>query len=356
MKTELPSLRWRQSGVDHVLKLLPGGRIGFLSDEMLAEAEAAGDRPDEKIAAIRAGDVLRVRALQKAQGPEGKEIATEPLDQWEEQLPGPGGPIPVTLCRPADRAEGPRPCIVYFHGGGWQYGNRAIVQPFCRFLAQEAGALVVNPEYRLAPEHPWPAGPEDAWAVLTHVYAHAQELGVDRARITVAGDSAGGNLAALCAHRDRDLGTGMVRRQVLYYPALAVRDTEGLAGFHFSLADYCYDDSQKHLIEPRVMAIYNAGRRSEANYIPADVSTADKAVSPLWDDDFSRLPETLLIAAQYDYLTQQCRAYAARLAEAGVPVTLMNYCGMAHAFVDRCGVYPQADDSLRAFAALVKKP
>ena len=81
----------------------------------------------------------------------------------------------------------------------------------------------------------------------------------------------------------------------------------------------------------------------------------DKAVSPLWDSDFSRLPETLLIAAQYDYLTQQCRAYAARLAAAGVPVTLMNYCGMAHAFVDQCGVYPQADDSLRAFATFVKK-
>ena len=128
METDIPSLRWRQDGVDHVLKLLPGGRIGFLSDELLAQIEAAGGRPDEKVAAIRAGDIPRVRALQKAHGPEGREIATAPLEQWEDRLPAPGSPVPATLCRPSAPAAGPRPCIVYFHGGGWQYGSRAIVQ------------------------------------------------------------------------------------------------------------------------------------------------------------------------------------------------------------------------------------
>ena len=147
----------------------------------------------------------------------------------------------------------------------------------------------------------------------------------------------------------------MIRRQILYYAALSVRDVEGLSGFHFGLEDYIYDDSQKTMIEPRILAIYNASRRSEQNYLPRNVSSRDPRVSPLWDTDFSCLPETLLITAQYDYLTQQSRAYAGRLAAAGVPVTLMNYCGMAHAFVDKCGVYPQADDSLREVAAFLRK-
>lgn len=349
----LEALRWRQGGVEHVVKLLPGGRIGLLSDEILAEAAAAGGKPGEKIAAIRAGDVARVRAIQQAEGPEGKEIATEPLYQWEETLPGPEGPVPVTLCRP--QPAGIRPCLVYFHGGGWQYGSRAMVQPFCRYLAQEADALVVNVEYHLAPEHRWPAGFEDCWAALCWVHAQAERLGVDPARISVGGDSAGGNLAALCAHRDRDQGGHMVRRQILCYAALSVRDVEGLPGFRFGLEDYIYDDSQKALIEPRILAIHNASRRSETNYLPEGAASRDPRVSPLWDTDFSGLPETLLITAQYDYLTQQSRAYAARLAAAGVPVTLMNYCGVAHAFVDKCGVYPQADDALREAAAFLRR-
>lgn len=352
MQREFESLRWRQYGVEHVIKLLPGGRVGVLSDEVLAEILAAGGQPDEKVLAIRAGDVQRVRALQE---PEGREITVTPLEQWNEEVPGPGGSVPATLCRPAAGAA-LRPCVVYFHGGGWQYGGRAVVQPFCRYLAEQADALVVNTEYRLAPEHRWPAGLEDCWAVLRWVYDRAEELGIDPGRITVAGDSAGGNLAALCAHRDRDEGLGMVRRQALYYAALAVRDVEGLEGFHFGLEDYVYEDSQRAMIEPRILAIYNARKRSENNYLPKGVSTREARVSPLWDSTFSGLPETLLITAQYDYLTQQSRTYAERLASARVPVTWIDYCGMAHAFVDKCGVYPQADDSLRELAAFVKKP
>lgn len=352
-KEYFETLCWLQAGVDHVVKLLPGGRIGTLSDEVLGEASTVDGKPEEKIAAIRAGDIARVRFIQRTEGPEGKEIAVEPLCQWEETLLGPNGPVSVTLCR--SQSTRIRPCLVYFHGGGWMYGSRAMVQPCCRYLAQEADALVVNVEYRLAPEYRWPAGLEDCWAALCWVHAQAERLKVDPNRIAVGGDSAGGNLAALCAHRDRDQGSHMVCKQILYYAALSVRDVEGLPGFHFSLEDYLYDDSQKELIESRILAIYNASRRSEQNYLPKGVPSKDPRISPLWDTDFSCLPETMLITAQYDYLTQQSRAYAARLAAAGVPVLLMNYCGMAHAFVDKCGVYPQADDSLREAAVFLRR-
>ncbi|MDD3429668.1 MAG: alpha/beta hydrolase [Oscillospiraceae bacterium] len=345
------SLSWTQNGVNNIVKLLPGQRIGTLAKEICDEKKAAGDTVSEKVQAIRDGNVEKVRSLQTI--PEGREIATAQLMQWDEYICAPQDTVvPVTLYRQLE-PKAMRPCVIYFHGGGWQYGNRTVVQPVCRYLAQQTDALVINTAYRLAPENPWPAGFQDCWAVVCWTYAHAQQLGIDKTRITVAGDSAGGNLAALCSHKDRTEGLNMIEKQVLYYPALAVRDTDGLEDFEFNLENYVYDDSQKHWIEPFIMAIYNAGKRSESNYIPANINTKDSRVSPLWDKSFINLPKTLLITAQYDYLTQQARAYAKKLAQANVPVTMINYCGMVHAFVDKCGIYPQAEDSLNEAADFV---
>ena len=153
MKVNLPCLQWTQDGVVRMIKLLPDGRIGFLSKELAEEARCSGTVPNEKIAAIRRGDVQAVRRLQK---PEGRELATTPLQSWEETVQSSAGSYPVTFLRPEGPApaEG-RPCILYFHGGGWQYGSREIVLPFCRYLAEQANAVVAVPEYHLAPEHRW---------------------------------------------------------------------------------------------------------------------------------------------------------------------------------------------------------
>ena len=267
-------------------------------------------------------------------------------------MAGPSGPFDVTYCQPKTPTPPKgRPCILYLHGGGWQYGSRKGVLPFCRYLAEQANAVVAVPEYHLAPEHRWPAALEDCWQLLCRLHAQAETRGIDPARITVAGDSAGGNLAALC---DRDRSLGMVNSQVLYYPALSVRETDGLKDYHFGLEDYIYDDAQSEWIVPRILAIWNAGKRSEDNYLPEGVNSRMASVSPLWDSDFSGLPRTLLITAQYDYLTSQAKTYAHYLAAAHVPVTWVNYCGVGHAFVDKCGVYPQADDSLKMAAEFVR--
>ena len=343
-----------ENGVNHIVKLLPGGRIGALSDEILAEIRESNGKPDAKIIAIRSGNVQLVRQLQN-EHIEGKELATTELEEWEESMAGPSGPFDVTYCQPKTPTPPKgRPCILYLHGGGWQYGSRKVVLPFCRYLAEQANAVVAVPEYHLAPEHRWPAALEDCWQLLCRLHAQAETRGIDPARITVAGDSAGGNLAALCAHRDRDRSLGMVNSQMLYYPALSVRETDGLKDYHFGLEDYIYDDAQSEWIVPRILAIWNAGKRSEDNYLPEGVNSRMASVSPLWDSDFSGLPRTLLITAQYDYLTSQAKTYAHYLAAAHVPVTWVNYCGVGHAFVDKCGVYPQADDSLKMAAEFVR--
>lgn len=158
METDIPSLRWRQDGVDHVLKLLPGGRIGFLSDELLAQIEAAGGRPDEKSRLSAPGISPACAPCKRPMAPRAERSPRHLWNSGKTGCPPRKAPSPRHCAARPPRQPG-APCIVYFHGGGWQYGSRAIVQPFCRFLAQEADALVVNPEYRLAPEHPWPAGP-----------------------------------------------------------------------------------------------------------------------------------------------------------------------------------------------------
>ena len=232
MNTPLPALQWKQNGVNHIVKLLPGGRIGALSNEILAEIRESNGKPDAKIMAIRSGNVQLVRQLQN-EHIEGKELATTELEEWEESMAGPSGPFDVTYCQPKTPTPPKgRPCILYLHGGGWQYGSRKVVLPFCRYLAEQANAVVAVPEYHLAPEHRWPAALEDCWQLLCRLHAQAETRGIDPARITVAGDSAGGNLAALCAHRDRDRSLGMVNSQVLYYPALSVRETDGLKDYH----------------------------------------------------------------------------------------------------------------------------
>ncbi len=120
MNTPLPALQWKQNGVNHIVKLLPGGRIGALSDEILAEIRESNGKPDAKIIAIRSGNVQLVRQLQN-EHIEGKELATTELEEWEESMAGPSGPFDVTYCQPKTPTPPKgRPCILYLHGGGWQ--------------------------------------------------------------------------------------------------------------------------------------------------------------------------------------------------------------------------------------------
>lgn len=343
----IPKISWKQNGITQVWKLLPDGTIGTLADCILAQEAKKDQAGIEKILAIRSGDVKKVRAIQTV---EGIDITENPITQNLYTVAG----IPVTVFFP-EHPSALRPCVIFFHGGGWQYGGTRIIEPACRYLAEQADAVVVSPDYRLAPEDKWPAAKEDCWNTLLWVHDHAAELGIDAGQVFVCGDSAGGNLAALCSHRNRDENRNLIAGQILYYAALAVGKTEGLTDYSFTLDDYIMHDSAREQLIPRIQALYNASQRTPAGYLPEGVDSRDRAVSPLWDNRFDNLPPTLLITAQYDYLTQQSRAYSIRLAREGVPVTWMNYCGMTHAFVDRVGVFPQADDSLREAAAFVRR-
>lgn len=325
MTANFQSQTWTQSNVRRIVKLLP----------------------DEKKVGVLAPEILSIKKPSL-----GLDMTSVPITQREFIVEGDGFSIPVSgYCRTSDETV-QKPAVVYFHGGGWRVGSRQDVEAPLRLLAEYSGAAVFNVEYRLAPEYRYPCATDDCWQVLKYVHSHAKELGIDSKRIVVAGDSAGGNMAAACSRRDRNFRTSMVWQQVLIYPVLAQMNPEGMEDYHYSLDQYCYDDSQAKWIIPAIEAtrISTAGT---CLYVENKEEAQLPDASPLLDKSFAGLPQTTLICAEYDYLTQQISTYGKRLAQSGVDVTMMVYKGMTHGFMNYTGIYPQAEDLLREVAALI---
>jgi len=262
----------------------------------------------------------------------GEEVA----EVRELDVPGAAGPIRVRVFRPLDTADGASaaarggrgradeppargadrlPLVAYLHGGGWAVGTLDAFDPLCRALANASGALVASIDYRLAPEHPFPAAPDDARAAVRWLAAHAGDLGADPARLAIAGDSAGANLATVTARRLRDDGGPALRFQALIYPVCdsalntpSYRDFG--SGFGLSAA------SMK-----RYWELYLDG---------ADGRHPD--ASPLQAGDLAGLPPAFVLTAGYDVLRDEGEAYANALRDAGAAVTLRRYDGAVHGF------------------------
>lgn len=230
----------------------------------------------------------------------------------EVAVPGPAGTIPARVYSP--EADETPPVVVYYHGGGWVLGGLESHDGTCRALANAAGAVVISVDYRLAPEHPFPAAVDDAWAALRWIADHAGDLGGDPSRLAVAGDSAGGNLAAVVALLARDAGSPALRGQLLVYPAtdatMASNSIQANGeGFFLTKADMEW--------------FYG-------HYAPERPS--DWRLSPLSAEDLTGLPPALVLTAEYDPLRDEGEAYGARLAASGVPVEVVRKDGLIHGF------------------------
>jgi acetyl esterase len=222
--------------------------------------------------------------------------------------------VPVRVYHPS--AETNLPIVVVFHGGGWVIGNVEQYDGIARWLANASGAVVVSVDYRLAPEHPYPEPLDDCWTALTWTVAHAADLGGDASRIAVAGDSAGGNLAAVCALLARDAGAPALALQALVYP---VTDANFETGSYVSNGEgYLLDHSQMRWF----FDCYTTGR----------VDPTDWHVSPMRADDLSGVAPALVLTAEFDPLRDEGEAYADRLRAAGVSVEYRCYEGMIHSF------------------------
>jgi acetyl esterase len=259
--------------------------------------------------------VTRTREMLKAMQavrPEG-----EPVAHVEDRtIPGPGSETPIRIYTPG--GNGPFPVLVFFHTGGWQVGNLDTQDPLCRRITNRAECIVVSVDYRLAPEYPFPAAPEDCYAATQWIAAHAAEFQGDPSRIAVGGDSSGGNLATVVALMARDRGGSKLVFQVMMFPA---------TDFRLNTPSMEELGEGYNVTKPMMIGIRN-------NYLPNPADWTHPLASPMLAPDLSSLPPALIIYAEYDPLRDEAETYAARLKEAGVPVRASRYDGMIHDFPD----------------------
>jgi acetyl esterase len=259
----------------------------------------------------------------------------------DREIPGPAGPIPVRIYWPLG-ATGTLPLITYFHGGGWVICDLDSHDGSCRALANETGSVVVSVDYRLAPEHRFPAPAEDSYAAMVWAAEHAAELGADASRHAVAGDSAGGNLAAVVALMARDRNGPALRFQLLVYPVTDVspgRDRHGSQT----------DNATGYFLTTSGMDWFRG------QYLPEGEDGSHPYASPFMADDLSNLPPAFVVTAEFDPLRDEGEAYGAKLAAAGVPVEVLRADGMFHGFFGMGELIPAVKPvTEQAFAAVRK--
>jgi len=293
--------------------------------KMLLEQLTTVVRPFEELSVEEARAAIVTLSAAAGEG--------EPVARVENRtLPGPRGEIPVRVYTPEGRA--PFPVLVYFHGGGWVIGSLETHDGLCRHLANAAGCAVVSVDYRLAPEHPFPASGEDAYAATRWVAGNAAALGGDAKRIAVGGDSAGGNLSAVVSLMARDRGGPPIVFQLLVYPATDLPS-----------ANMSYrENGEGYFLTAKSMHWFFA------HYCGANPDASDPYLCPLRAKNLGGLPPALVVTAGFDPLRDEGEAYAARLREAGVRTKLTRYPGMIHGFFGMGPLLTQARAATREAA------
>jgi len=296
--------------------------------------QEAGRPAYETLTAPEARDYyMQARQVSNPEPPELK--SAEPL-----AIPAPHGTIGARIYTPKTlrTKDGLAPCLVFFHGGGWVIGNLETHDVVCRKLAHEGELIVISVDYRLAPEHKFPAAVDDSIAATNWIAANASRLGIDAARLMVGGDSAGGNLAAVVSLHARDSGGPKIAGQVLVYPATEFART------HASHRE----PETSILLTHSVIGWF-------ANHYMGDADRSDWRASPARAKTFAGLPPAYVLTAGADPLRDEGDEYAARLKEAGVPVAYKHFPGQFHGFFTMGKLLKQADVAVTEIAAWLKR-
>ena len=262
----------------------------------------------------------------------------EPVAQVKDRdLPGPEGAIPVRIYTPA--GSGPFPVLVFFHGGGWVVCDIETHDPVCRSLAHAAECIVVSVDYRLAPEHKFPAAADDCYAATQWVMNNSTLINGGPDRVAVGGDSAGGNLAAVVALMARDRAGPALVFQLLVYPVTDYY-TAGTPSYQENADGY-------FLTRDDMVWFWN-------HYLNGEADAANPYACPLRAASLAGLPSALVITAEFDPLRDEGEMYAARLRESGVAAALVRYDGMIHGFFSMAGVLEQGRNALALAAAQLR--
>ncbi len=261
----------------------------------------------------------------------------EPVDHVADlSIDGPGGDLALRLYRP--RCSGPPPLLVYLHGGGWVVGDLDIQDGLCRALANRTGCALLSVDYRLAPEHPFPAAVEDTWAALEWAAANGAELGADRRRLGIAGDSAGGNLAAAGALRSRDRGS----------PSL------GVCAMLCPITDCRTDDRSMTELADGYFLTRERMEWYWDQYAPSGVDRTAPELSPL-RADLAGLTPTVVVTAGLDPLRDQAVDFARACSASGVDTVLVHQAGTIHGFLAFQAALPGSRPALDEVAGLIAR-
>ncbi|MCY0896077.1 MAG: alpha/beta hydrolase [Alicyclobacillaceae bacterium] len=244
---------------------------------------------------------------------------------------------PVRIYYP--KGEGPFPCLIFFHGGGWVFGDLEQYDNLCRGFTHHAGCVTISVDYGLAPEYPFPDPVEESYAVTQWVMEHANRLDVDASRTAVGGDSAGGNLSAVVCQLSRDRGGHLPVFQLLLYPSV------DLVGQSASKRE----KANGYFLDADTMIWFRN------HYLPNLEDAKNSMASPLLAKDFSHLPPAYVVTAEYDPLRDEGEAYAEKLQSAGVVAEVRRFPGMIHGFLSMDSVLSPAKEALVEIAHVLKR-
>ena len=275
-------------------------------------------------------------SLRALLGAGGRDVAPGTVTDFT--IPGSDGqPMPARAYRPAS-ADKP-PVLIFLHGGGWIAGDLVSHDPLCRELMLASGCVIVSIEYRLAPEHKFPAAPMDCYSALQWVVDHGAEYGWDSTRVAIGGDSAGGNLAAAVTQLARDRRGPRLAFQLLVYP----------------VTDHAFETPSYRQFADGYLLTREAMISHWCDYLPDADAGRNPLASPLRAENLEGLPPALVITAEYDPLRDEGERYAQRLRDAGVEVELKRYDGMLHAFFSLGSCFDQGREAVTHAAAAVRR-
>lgn len=289
-------------------------KLGIQEQALLRQMTADGFRPAHQIPLeqSRAG-LTHMAIAMAAPKVEVGEIS-------DRKIPGPGGDLPIRIYRPEGRAKGPQPVALYFHGGGFYLGSLETHDHVCRFLCKNSGVTVIAVEYRLAPEHKFPAAIEDGYAALCWTVENAAKEGFDANRIALVGDSAGGTLVVSVCLMARQKGGPKIAYQVSVYPALTVDDGDDFPSRR-ALGNGDYFIAHDDFAFFRKLYLENPDRDAQ-----------HPLASPIRAKDYANLPPALVIAAEFDPCVDENARYAERLKADGVEAEYICFEGTIHPF------------------------
>lgn len=342
-------------GVDVLLKPIPeGGQPGDMDPRLyksmrlmplmihfMPKAKANATVP-EQVTPLRNSFAQYKGDIVVSEGVTTRRVTVPSADGYE---------VPVRIYK-RENAGTNLPLFVYYHGGGFFGGSPDIVEQMCMLLVEKLDCVALSVDYRLCPESSYPHPVEDCWAATRWAYEHAAELGADIEKLAVGGDSAGGNLAAVIALKDRGEGTHMVRLQVLLYPAVNLAGTH--TEFYHGVDQNKYRKSKRHrrvlnAVLGMMCSMMNDLSLFDKVYLQGHLPADSIYASPLLDD-FHQVPATLLMFGEHDMLAFEDFAYAQTAAKAGVRLKTVIYEGLSHGFADQIGVQPQAEDVMQEIA------